>query len=79
MAVQATAPPELGLDTGTDHLSHQQRGKSPSTGHLLCGMQSTADPTLTLDPLAFQILLEKTLESPSSLPLSPALPVQPST
>lgn len=60
-----------------DHLSNQQRGKSPSTEQVLCGMQSIADPALTGALLAFQLLLEKTSYG---CPLSPspslALPVQ---
>lgn len=60
-----------------DHLSNQQRGKSPSTEQVLCGMQSIADPALTGALLEFQLLLEKTSYG---CPLSPspslALPVQ---
>lgn len=59
------------------HLSNQQRGKSPGTEQVLCGMQSIADPAPTRALLAFQLLLEKTSYS---RPLSPspslALPVQ---
>lgn len=80
-AVGAAMPTLSAWTPSPESLIKPAEGKSPSTGLVLCRMQSITDPPLALDPLAFQLLLEKASHSHCPLLPSPslALSVRPST